>query len=144
MMCDFSHCMTTLEQTKAELEALEERLAAKQKLLGVPVRLRRSVLRALDESGGLDDDALSADWRATFARFLEWAEPEQGWVEREQAPEHPPDTVHKQEPAKSQGKEAALDAASALLCTGVSEVASSGRCLWTRRREQPSTASTRG
>jgi hypothetical protein len=69
--------MTTFEQTKAELEALEEQLAEKYSLHSrMPVQ---QILLALDQVGELEDCGLAANWRATFARFLQWAEPEEGW-----------------------------------------------------------------
>jgi hypothetical protein len=108
-MSDLADCMTTLEQTKTELEALEAKLAEKYGLSPrMPVH---DILVALDQVGELDHGELVADWRATFARFLDWAEPAQGW-------EHPePDKPSNK--SKESNSEAANTAAFALLCVAM-------------------------
>lgn len=70
-MTDFTDCLDTLEGTKAELEALEAQLAREHEL---PPACARALLLALDTEGKLGDEPLVADWRATYARFLDWTE----------------------------------------------------------------------
>lgn len=70
-MADFADCLDTLEGTKSELEALEAQLARKH---GLPPASARALLLALDTEGKLGDEPLVADWRATYARFLDWTE----------------------------------------------------------------------
>lgn len=103
-MADFSDCIQTFEQTKAALADVEDRLA-KQLRLSRRIPVRR-VLVALDDACELDDSPLVAEWRATYARFLEWAQPEDDWEYRE-AP---------RVAARPEKTTEAATAASALLC----------------------------
>lgn len=64
-MQDFADCLDTEEGTRAELAALEEKLA---RLHGV----EPSELVELDDAGVLGDTPLVADWRATEARMSHW------------------------------------------------------------------------
>lgn len=70
IMADFADCLYTPERTKAELEGLEARLAAECGL--ALANVRRELLR-LDREGKLVDSPLVADWRATYARSVDWA-----------------------------------------------------------------------
>lgn len=64
-MFDFADCLDTEEECRAELAALEAKLA---QLHGV----EPSELVELDDAGVLGDTPLVADWRATEARMSDW------------------------------------------------------------------------
>ena len=71
-MADFADCIDTLERTTAELLALEAKLAAEYRL---PTDYPRQWLLDMDARGKLDDTPLVSDWRATYARYLDWCSP---------------------------------------------------------------------
>lgn len=66
-MKDFSDCLDTRERTEAELEALESEIARR-----FEIAPDRTLVIALDFEGKLDDSPLVSDWRATYARYIDW------------------------------------------------------------------------
>jgi hypothetical protein len=67
-MADFVDCMDTPGRTKLELEDLEQKLAV---MYGVTGDVRARLLE-MDRTDKLDDGPEVSDWRATYARHLDW------------------------------------------------------------------------
>lgn len=68
-MADFADCMDTAAQTKAELEEVERKLAAKHGVTGDA----RTGLFELERVGKIDDDDPEVrEWQALYHRHLDW------------------------------------------------------------------------
>src|SRR5262245_16925166 len=98
MMSDLDGCTVTFDQTRAELEAIERRLANE---LGITRLVRRALIER-DRAGKLGNSDLAADWRAAYSSFLDWVRAD-------------PPRLKPLAPTRESKQEEAAQAASALL-----------------------------
>lgn len=67
---DWSECFITFEQSQAELEGIEKKLAAR---LGIQENVRETLI-LLDKNNKLVEDDLVADWHSALSSYLDYLE----------------------------------------------------------------------
>jgi len=70
-MNDLDGCVVTFEQTRTELEAVEQRLAER---LQIKSKCIRCALIEMDIKNILDEDELVRDWRSSYSSYIDWLE----------------------------------------------------------------------
>lgn len=70
-MSDLDECIRTFDQTRAELERVEAKLAIE---LGLNVKNVRRTLLEMDFLGKLEETLLVADWHQLYASYSDWIE----------------------------------------------------------------------